>query len=75
MSSPIANSENQNVSLIRDFKALIPPIFRGGPNFLEVEHWLKEIKKILDVMEVSEEMRVSLTSFMLRDEADSLGYD
>ena len=71
MSSPRANSENQNVSLIRDFKALVPPIFRGGPNFLEAEHWLKEINKILDVMEVSEERRVSLASFMLRDEAFS----
>ena len=71
MSSPRANSENQNVSLIRDFKALVPPIFRGGPNFLEAEHWLKEIKKILDVVAVYEERRVCLTSFMLRDEADS----
>ena len=71
MSSPRSNSENQNVSLIRDFKALVPPIFRGGTNFLEAEHWLKEIKKILDVMVVSEERRVSLASFMLRDEADS----
>ena len=32
---------------------------------------MKEIKKILDVMVMPEEMRVSLTSFMLRDEADN----
>ena len=70
MSSPRANSKNQNVSLIQDFKALVPPIFRGGPNFLEAEHWLKEIKKILDVMVVPEVMRVLLASLMLRDEAD-----
>ena len=71
MSSPRANSENQNVSLIRDFKALVPSIFRGSPNFLEAKHWLKEIKKILDVMAISRKRRVSLASFMLRDEADS----
>ena len=59
------------MSLIREFKALTPPIFRGGPNFLEVENWMKEIKKILDVMVVPKEMRVSLASFMLRDEADN----
>ena len=47
MSSPRANFENQNVSLIRDFKAIVPPIFRGGLNFLEVEHWLKERNKIV----------------------------
>ena len=35
-------------------------LIRGGPNFLEVEHWLKEIKIIL-----------SFASCMLRDEADS----
>ena len=67
----VVGSECQNVSLIREFKALNPPIFRGGPNFLEAENWMKEIKKILDVMAVPEEMRVSLASFMLRDEADN----
>ena len=41
-----------------------PPIFRGGPNFLEAKNWMKEIKKILDVMAVPEER-------MLRDEADN----
>ena len=60
-----------DVRLIKDFKALVPPVFRGGINFLEAEHWLKEVKKILDVLEVPEERRVSLASFMLRDEADS----
>ena len=59
------------MSLIWEFKALTPPIFRGGPNFLEAENWMKEIKKILDVMVVPEEGRVSLASFMLRDEADN----
>ena len=67
---PAAGSEFQNVSLIREFKALTP-IFRGGPNFLEFENWMKEIKKILDVMAVPEERRISLASFMLRDEADN----
>ncbi|KAJ9678207.1 hypothetical protein PVL29_022946 [Vitis rotundifolia] len=64
-------SEYQNVSLIREFKALIPPIFQGGPNFLEAENLMKEIKKILDVMVVPEEMRLSLVSFMFKDEADN----
>ena len=68
---PTAGLECHNVSLIQEFKALTPPIFRGGPNFLEVENSMKEIKKILDVMVVPEERRVSLTSFMLRDEADN----
>ena len=63
--------EKMDMRLIKDFKALIPPVFRGGVNFLEVEHWLKEVKKVLDVLEVPEEWRVSLASFMLRDEADS----
>ncbi|KAJ9678740.1 hypothetical protein PVL29_020816 [Vitis rotundifolia] len=64
-------SEYRNVSLIQNFKAPTPPIFRGGPNFLETENWLKEIKKILDVMAVHEEKRVSLASFMFRDEAEN----
>ena len=59
------------MSLIWEFKALTPPIFRGGPNFLEAKNWMKEIKKILDVMAVPEEGRASLASFMLRDEADN----
>ena len=32
---------------------------------------VEKIKKILDVMAVSKQMRVSLASFMLRDEVDS----
>ena len=32
---------------------------------------MKEIKKILDVMAVPEERRISLASLMLRDEADN----
>ena len=63
--------KKMDVRLIKDFKALVPPVFRGGINFLEAEHWLKEVKKIMDVLEVPEERRVSLASFMLRDEADS----
>ena len=60
-----------DVRLIKDLKALVTPVFWGGINFLEAENWLKEVKKILDVLEVPEERRVSLASFMLRDEADS----
>ena len=68
---PTIGSECHNVSLIREFKALTPPIFRDGPNFLEAENWMKEIKKILYVMVVHEEMRVSLASFTLRDGANN----
>ncbi|KAJ9689171.1 hypothetical protein PVL29_014699 [Vitis rotundifolia] len=72
--SPLSHGDGtkgRNVSLIQEFKALIPPIFRGSPNFLKVENWLKEIKKILDVMAVPKEMRVSLASFMLKDETNN----
>ena len=64
--------KKMDVQLIKDFKSLVHPVFRGGINFLEAEHRLKEVKKILDVLEVPGERRVSLASFMLRDEADSL---
>ena len=30
---PTIGSEYQSVSLIQEFKVLIPPIFRDGPNF------------------------------------------
>ena len=68
---PRVTPKKMDVQLIKDFKALVPLVFRGGINFLEAEHWLKEVKKILDVLEVPEGRRVSLASFMLRDEADS----
>ena len=67
---PCVDSKYQNVNLIREFKALVPSIFQGGPNFLEAKNWLKEVKKILDVMVVPEIRRVSLASFMLKDEVD-----
>nr|CAN73434.1 hypothetical protein VITISV_040847 [Vitis vinifera] len=68
---PTVGLECHNVSLIQEFKALTPPIFQGGLNFLEAENWMKEITKILDVMAMPEERRVSLTFFMLRDEANN----
>ena len=64
-------SKKMDARLIKDFKALVPLVFRGGINFPEAENWLKEVKKILNVLEVPEERRVSLASFMLRDEANS----
>ncbi|RVW20756.1 hypothetical protein CK203_113249 [Vitis vinifera] len=70
---PTVGLECHNVSLIQEFKALTPPIFQGGLNFLEAENWMKEITKILDVMAMPEERRVSLTFFMLRDEAETGG--
>ena len=63
--------KKMDVRLIKDFKSFVPLVFLGGINFLEAEHWLKRVKKILDVLEVPEEQRVSLASFMLRDESDS----
>ena len=67
---PGVGSEYQNVSLIQEFKAMVPPIFQGGPNFLKIENLLKDIKKILDAMAILKAMRVSLASFMLSDEVD-----
>ena len=67
---PGVDSKYQNVNLIQEFKALVPSTFQGGRNFLEAENWLKEIKKILDVMIVPKIKRVSLTFFMLKDEVD-----
>ena len=67
---PSVDSKYQNVNLIWEFKALVPSTFQGGRNFLEAENWLKEIKKILDVMVVPKIRRVSLASFMLNDEVD-----
>ena len=57
---PRVTPKKMDMQLIKDFKSLVPPMFRGGINFLEAEHWLKEVKKILDVLEVPEERRVLL---------------
>ena len=46
------------------------PVFEGEADPLQVEGWLLQIEKILDVMNFPEEQKVSFSYFMFQKEAE-----
>ena len=65
----LANVNNPRRAL-EQFQKLNPPAFKGGVDPIQAEEWLRQIEKILDVMECTENQRVSFTSFMFQGEAE-----
>ena len=48
---------------------LAPPIFSGSTEPSEAEGWIRKMKSIFSVMGLQDDQKVSLTTFMLKDEA------
>ncbi|XP_010650244.1 uncharacterized protein LOC100244253 [Vitis vinifera] len=63
-------SSSTRGSSFDDFKKLGPPCFFGTSNPTEVEAWIMKIEKFFDVIDCSEEQKVSYAAFMLDKEAD-----
>ena len=58
--------------MISKFLKLNPHVFSGGvakPE--EAERWLKKIEKLFVLMEIGEEPRVRLATYMLKDDAET----
>ena len=51
------------------FMKLNPPEFVGATDPLVVEEWLKKLDAIFEVLEVTDEQKLILATFMLRGEA------
>ena len=47
-----------------------PPVFEGEVDPSQAEAWLLQIKKILDVMNCTDEQKVSFSSFIFQKEAE-----
>ncbi|KAJ9701354.1 hypothetical protein PVL29_006624 [Vitis rotundifolia] len=55
---------------MKRFMVMQPPSFNGEPNAKAAEHWLKRMKRILVGLDIPEERRVSLATYMLVDKTD-----
>ena len=55
--------------LYEQFMKLNPPEFVGATNPIMAEEWLKKLGAIFEVMEVTEEQKLTLATFMLKGEA------
>ena len=55
---------------LEQFQKLNLPAFKGEADPIQAEEWLRQIEKILDVMECTENQQVSFTSFMFQGEAE-----
>jgi len=47
-----------------------PSVFKGEADPLQVEGWLLQTEKILNVMNCTEEQKVSFSSFTFQEEAE-----
>ena len=57
-------------SNLQRFKAHHPPVFKGGGESIEADHWFRQVGKILEAMEItSDAMRIRLTAFQLKGES------
>ena len=55
---------------LEQFQKLHPPVFKGEADPMQAEERLRQIEKILDVMECTEGQRVAFTTFMCQREAE-----
>ncbi|XP_057490945.1 uncharacterized protein LOC130776710 [Actinidia eriantha] len=58
----------KGTTLHEQFMKLDPPEFVGATDPLVAEEWLKKLDAIFEVMEVTDEQKLTLTTFMLRGE-------
>ncbi|XP_057484593.1 uncharacterized protein LOC130770961 [Actinidia eriantha] len=59
----------RGTTLHEQFMKLNPPKFVGATDPLVAEEWLKKLDTIFEVMEVTNEQKLTLATFMLRGEA------
>ncbi|GFY93065.1 hypothetical protein Acr_08g0014610 [Actinidia rufa] len=69
---PKANTSNRAMEVVREFRKLNPPMFNGvSSDPLVADHWLSEIRKLFDVLDVTEDaVRVKLVACQLSGEAN-----
>ena len=63
-------NDNNSHWALEQFQKMKPPIFVGEVDPLQAEGWLLQIEKILNVMNCTEEQKVSFSSFMFQKEAE-----
>ncbi|GFY80859.1 hypothetical protein Acr_01g0006680 [Actinidia rufa] len=70
--APRANTSNRAMDVVREFRKLNPPMFDGVSNDpLVADHWLSEIRKLFDVLHVTEDaVRVKFVACQLSGEAN-----
>eukprot|EP00261_Vitis_vinifera_P036423 XP_019077666.1 PREDICTED: uncharacterized protein LOC109123168 [Vitis vinifera] len=55
---------------MKRFMVMQPSSFNGEPNAEAVEHWLRRMRRILVGLDIPEERRIGLATYMLVDKAD-----
>ncbi|XP_034695617.1 uncharacterized protein LOC117921767 [Vitis riparia] len=55
---------------MKRFMVMQPPSFNGEPSAEVAEHWLRRMRRILVGLDIPEERRVSLATYMLVDKAN-----
>ena len=72
-SRPLMNEDAprcQGVQLMKKFRRLNPPVFKGDGRPTEVDGWIREMEKIFQVIQCTNEENVNLATYMLQDRAN-----
>ncbi|CAM8893048.1 unnamed protein product [Rhodiola kirilowii] len=60
----------QRIKFLREFKKMNPPVFTGTVDPDVADKWIKQVKKLLDLLAIPDDCRVVLTSHLFEGEAD-----
>lgn len=56
--------------MLREFRKLNLPNFRGDPNPLVAHKWLRQVRKLMDILRMPVEYRVTIAASLFEGEAD-----
>ncbi|XP_028079844.1 uncharacterized protein LOC114281548 [Camellia sinensis] len=63
------HAEDRTITLMKEFKKMKPPSFKGGIELMIAEAWVLGIEKLFEVFLCTEVQKVQLATFTLEDEA------
>ena len=70
-SKEVEDSRKEQLSMLKEFRELGPPSFKGLQDPGTAEDWIQEMEKTFDVLQCSDRRKVDLAAYMLKGEAYS----
>ena len=65
-----AVSSQRGLSDIQRFRAHHPPTFRGRGDSVVVDHWFRQVERVLEAMKITSDVtRIRLATFQLEGES------
>ncbi|KAH7564847.1 hypothetical protein JRO89_XS09G0039700 [Xanthoceras sorbifolium] len=69
MTTAVQEANRTQLQVVEQFRKLQPPSFEGTTNPLDFEEWIRELEKVFDFINCTDEQKVSCAAFMLKGDA------